>query len=378
MTIQSTDTTTTINIANDFDVLVIKAGVQVAVGGNGQDGVNDSKGSTVINNFGYITSGHYGVFMQGPGFYGSFVNQAGATITAGSYGFYSVQDHTAAANYGAVYGGLGGMINEGFGSTLDNGGTISSGGIGVWLGPGDGGSLINTGAISGEGVGVLVDSNGTMSVTNSGVIVGVQASVQLELSHGGAVILHNSGELHGDLQFATSTLGNSIINAGLIEGSITLGAGADLYDGRGGLVSGMISSGDGNDTLIGGAGDDVLVGGLGRDRLDGGKGGGEDTFVFTDVKESRPSSFDGIAKHWTGVDTIDMSAMDGNVKAAGFQHLTFGGLIAPGDPLATGAVNYYQQNGNTYVVADVTGDHKADFELMIHGTVTLTAGEFVL
>ena len=57
--------------------------------------------------------------------------------------------------------------------------------------------------------------------------------------------------------------------------------------------------------------------------------------------------------------------------------MEFGGLVNPADPLSVGKVGYYKQGGDTFVVLDTSGDGTADFKLQIHGTFTLTAGEFL-
>ena len=72
-----------------------------------------------------------------------------------------------------------------------------------------------------------------------------------------------------------------LTNAGKIYGDIDLGNGDDVYDGRQGLLVGMIDAGDGADALIGGdsgemffggACDDAINGGAGDDFIDGGRG----------------------------------------------------------------------------------------------------------
>jgi Ca2+-binding RTX toxin-like protein len=144
------------------------------------------------------------------------------------------------------------------------------------------------------------------------------------------------------------------------------------------VVTGLITGGGGADTLIGGTGDDTLNGGAGTDRLDGGKGPDDDTFVFSAVADSAPTTHDTIAKHWGPTDVIDVSALDADRAAHGNQAFAFAGQINAGDPIAAHSIQYYQQGGDTVVVADVNGDGHADFEVVIHGTFTLTAGEFVL
>ena len=74
---------------------------------------------------------------------------------------------------------------------------------------------------------------------------------------------------------------DTVINTGRIEGKLDFSLGDDLYDGRGGVVTGTVVLGNGNDTaygggaietLNGGQGDDLLYGNGGDDYLDGGDG----------------------------------------------------------------------------------------------------------
>ena len=75
---------------------------------------------------------------------------------------------------------------------------------------------------------------------------------------------------------------------------------------------------------------------------------------------------------------FDLSEVDANPGRTGIQHLTFGGQIAPGDPVGNDKVEFYKQAGNTFVVADINGDGVADFTVKILGLFTLDAGDFVL
>jgi flagellin len=127
----------------------------------------------------------------------------------------------------------------------------------------------------------------------------------------------------------------------------------------------------GNDTLTGGPGSDTLTGGLGQDELSG--GGGADTFVFTRAAESglQPSERDRIID-WESIDTLDLSAIDASTRLAGHQSLVFVGFDPVSDwNVRPGQVKYIQGGGNTYVVGDVTGDGRADFNIGIFGIHTL-------
>ena len=97
-----------------------------------------------------------------------------------------------------------------------------------------------------------------------------------------------------------------VVNQGVIRGDVMLPSGADIFNGRGGVMKGGIFGGDGNDTLTGGGsndeihgqgGQDALSGRSGDDMLFGGalgdtlKGGGDaDDFVFKRISDSQGGS----------------------------------------------------------------------------------------
>jgi flagellin len=127
----------------------------------------------------------------------------------------------------------------------------------------------------------------------------------------------------------------------------------------------------GDDTLTGGSGNDTLTGGLGQDVLSGRSGA--DTFVFTRAAESGmlANQRDRIID-WENIDTLDLSAIDANISQMGHQSLVFVGFDPVSDwNVGSGQVKYIYGGGNTYVVGDVTGDGRADFNIAIQGVHTL-------
>ena len=128
----------------------------------------------------------------------------------------------------------------------------------------------------------------------------------------------------------------------------------------------------GADQLNGGAGADTLTGGAGRDRLTGGDGA--DVFVFGKITETGKTSTtrDVITDFQSGIDDIDLQAIDANTARTGNQAFTFIGSNAfsstAGELRFAGGV----------ISGDVNGDGRADFQIGLTGVSALAAGDFIL
>ena len=134
---------------------------------------------------------------------------------------------------------------------------------------------------------------------------------------------------------------------------------------------------DGQDILIGGEGDDWLLGGKGADQLTGGTG--SDVFWFNHALDSfRTTGIDQIKDFVHGQDTIRLIEMDANIIASGDQAFIFRGEQGYDSTLGAGQLVVTHEGGNTWVRADVTGDLNPEFQLMLVGTVQLTASDFGL
>ena len=161
----------------------------------------------------------------------------------------------------------------GTGNQLINEGRISGNAAGVLLGASAGGwvQAANSGAISGKTAGLATIGDGVVAVQNAGSITGTHDGVtNLYGGYGYAAILRltNTGAITGaDFAVRCGDLADVVINRGLIEGNISLGDGADRYDGRRGLVTGTIDGGAGADTFTPGAEEETILGGAGSDTL---------------------------------------------------------------------------------------------------------------
>ena len=142
----------------------------------------------------------------------------------------------------------------------------------------------------------------------------------------------------------------------------------------GNAAANQLIGGAGNDILNGGAGQDTINGGAGTDQLAGGLDAARDVFIFNTLSDSAVGAGrDRIADFRTGVDDIDLRALDANTRVAGNQAFDFSGTAA-----AANSVWYLKAGANLVVRADVNGDKLADFEIAVLGQSALSAGDFLL
>ncbi len=148
--------------------------------------------------------------------------------------------------------------------------------------------------------------------------------------------------------------------------------GSDTLNGKDGAD--ILEGGGGHDRILGGAGDDVITGGAGRDYMSGGSGA--DVFIFSKAVHSPNSTRnDVITDFETGIDTIDLSAIDAS-RDAGDQAFTF---IGEADfSGAQGELRYYVVGGSASVFLDKNGDGSADMAIWLTGVSELSADDFIL
>jgi len=183
------------------------------------------------------------------------------------------------------------------------------------------GTILATGAVGAQGV--SISSFASVRLTNSGTIVakdlsggggstGVAWLVRsTPLNFPPSNVFVNSGWVEGDYALRvlsdfpnpraspafenTGTLVGKVdlgaeamrfVNSGRIQGEVLLGSGNDTYAGAQGLTVGLVSGGDGDDSLVGGAGFDNFQGNVGNDTASGGLGhdwvvGGKDNDLLS-------------------------------------------------------------------------------------------------
>lgn len=182
-------------------------------------------------------------------------------------------------------------------------------------------------------------------------------TIQAAALQGNAVINLNAG-VASTLGGGTLTIGNGT----LIENAIS-GAGNDTLTGN--TLANQLRGNAGNDTLMGGGGADTLIG-----------GSGNDIFVFNSASESSSAAFDTVLDFVTGVDKLNLSALDANTGVAGQQNFTFAGASAA---LLANSISYVLSAGNALVRGDTDGNlATAEFQVLLLGVNALVAGDFLL
>ena len=143
----------------------------------------------------------------------------------------------------------------------------------------------------------------------------------------------------------------------------------------GGEADDVLNGNGGNDNLIGNGGADRLNGGAGFDTMDG--GAGADAFIFnaaiTQIGTSAGSR-DVILNFESGVDTIDLSAIDANAGFLAFGNQAFTWI---GDAAFTAAGQIRFDAATGLLEGNVNANRAADFAIEIRGGV-VTASDMIL
>jgi serralysin len=224
---------------NAFDIgvgqtLIVKAGAELTAHGESALGIEGYWDNTLLID-GRVHSEHLAaISIQGIVVVGATGVVTGGADAVYLYGEIEPGKPNTLINGGLVSGGIYGARFEGDESIITNSGTIV-GGMGIWAGASDRKLVINnTGLIKG---------------TDDAAVYGAYA---------------------GSTEF---------VNQGRLEGDVIFGSGADLYDGRGGTVTGRIFLGAGSDKAYGGNGSETFFAWVGDDFVDG--GAGSDTLLLS-------------------------------------------------------------------------------------------------
>ena len=161
--------------------------------------------------------------------------------------------------------------------------------------------------------------------------------------------------------------GNDTLNGGDGDDILNGGTGNDTLNGGNG--NDTLNGDDGDDTLNGGNGNDILVGGTGRDTMTG--GAGADVFVLRTTAESGAGNTqrDSITDFQSGLDKIDLSAIDANTVQTGFQ----GFVWVTGNFNAPGQLRFF----NGQLQGNVNANTGVDFAISIGGGRTVTQADII-
>ncbi|MBC7985724.1 MAG: hypothetical protein H7X93_03515 [Sphingomonadaceae bacterium] len=173
--------------------------------------------------------------------------------------------------------------------------------------------------------------------------------------------------------------GNDTISRNLNEFDIFGDDGNDLLEGGGRLYGGagddtilgvdgradLLFGGDGADLIQGGYRSDTLTGGLGADTLDGDEK--RDVFIYEALDDSTPTAPDLIVR-LSHNKTIDLSAIDADANVGGDQAFT----RVPDFTGTAGQLRLRYDSGlnSTFIEGDVDGDAVADFTIITQGDNT--------
>jgi hypothetical protein len=149
----------------------------------------------------------------------------------------------------------------------------------------------------------------------------------------------------------------------------------DSYKNMEGVIGSVYS-----DTITGSTGADIIVGGGGADTLRGdptSSSSGADTFVFLSAGDSSAALSDTILDFQPGKDILDLFAVDANTSSPGDQAFKWAGFDPQTTEAKQNSVWTTQNNGNTFVNADVTGDGVADMVIKLVGLHNLAQSDFV-
>lgn len=258
-------------------------------------------------------TGHHGVdATAGSGgdiaVYGSVEGDWGIIDGSASRASYRITVHADASVTARAGNGigvaLGGTIIVNHGAIWADSPTDEIATIGISIGGTSDNAVLNTGTITApfameiHGTNLVITNAGSISashgiytygqnttITNSGLIECEGHGIVMKRVTSSLNILNNTGTVIAGLYSVGSEGANTdrIVNRGLLVGDIELLSGNDSVDNRQGVIRGIVSMGDGNDTFRGGASDEIIRQWLGDDIIDGGNGVDTVTFATTDI-----------------------------------------------------------------------------------------------
>jgi Ca2+-binding RTX toxin-like protein len=381
--------------SNFDDRLTGNAANNALFGGLGNDTLNGGGGNDIISLVGATAAATVDLRITGPQTIANFGADTLISIES-VYGWAFGDQLTGNGAANGLLGDLGDDALSGLGGddTLDGGAgadTLNGGAGNDTLNGGGDFDLVSNGPVTvdlnittvaqatgGAGLDVIVGVEGVIGSNSDDVLIGDASANRFE-GRGGAdsitagggndTILGGGGNDTvrggGGEDLVQGESGNDSLFGGADNDRIEGFAGADVINGDDG--DDVILAGAGNDTVIGAIGNDSITGGQGRDSLTGGEGG--DRFIYTAVSDSsRGAGARDVILDFSSAagDKIDLSAIDGNAGAAGFQNILASQLT------------FTAVAGGFLVNIDVLGTPGIDMAIEVRTPTPLSAGDFIL
>ena len=166
------------------------------------------------------------------------------------------------------------------------------------------------------------------------------------------------------------TLNIAIAYGALIENAIG-GLGGDALRGNG--LANRLEGRGGGDRLTGAEGGDLLLGGAGGDIFAYGQLG--DSTLSSLRSDGKKKAADYLPDFVSGIDRIDLSALDADILAGGDQAFSFIGTAAFSE--TAGELRYRVNHGQLELLGDVDGDGLADF-MIASNCPSIVIGDLIL
>jgi Ca2+-binding RTX toxin-like protein len=139
------------------------------------------------------------------------------------------------------------------------------------------------------------------------------------------MVLTNTGVISSgsDVICTLGSKNDVVQNSGILIGSISMGLGNDLYDGRLGKVTGLVDGEDGNDAFRPGAMKETFFGGSGNDTVDFRYGGGVQVSldgVFVNKGSAKGDTYADIERLFgslNGADKLGGTGQDNDIRGFG-------------------------------------------------------------
>jgi Ca2+-binding RTX toxin-like protein len=188
----------------------------------------------------------------------------------------TVEGLVEASTYGVVLGQVSFTADYDNSLVVSQSGVIKGGAVGVdsW----GSSAVMNRGTIVGGDIGLRLSMSGATEaeVTNHGTITGGKWGIDSSAAGIGRATVVNHGTVKGGACSFVDRggAGDRLVNRGVLDGDVDLGAGSDRFDNRGGMIKGEVLFGTGADIALPGGSAETFLGGGGVDTLDFKSGAG--------------------------------------------------------------------------------------------------------